>query len=257
MKLNLLYCFLVDYLKQKSLKIYKDFDVKILKNSKSSKNNPKIEIIRKKLLKNKTFIYVNDLGAGSKVQKSSQRQISQIAKYSLSSAKKSRLLQAFVEFYGLQNILELGTSLGISTLYLYFSKNNPKVTTIEGSDEIAKIAQQNFIELNADIELIVSDFDTFLNKSIAETRKFDFVFFDGNHSKDATLRYFELSKQLIYERAILFFDDIRWSSGMNEAWKQITASDFNGFVLEFINYGVIFFDKNSTTKYKFKSLRKV
>ncbi len=85
-------------------------------------------------------ISVTDLGAGSLVDKGNKRSISKIAKSSSKSKKIGRLLYRLAKYYQPVNILELGTSLGLSSSYLALGNNDSKIVTIEGCPNISKIA---------------------------------------------------------------------------------------------------------------------
>jgi len=225
-----------------------NFATKVLKKSNNAKVNNKIENIRFSLLNNEKIIEVNDLGAGSKKHKSNKRQISKIAKYSLTSSKYCSFLQNLVEFTESKTVLELGTSLGITSLYLKNAHNNPEIHTVEGAKEIAQIASENFKELNKDIKIYTSDFESFFKKAISDNLKFDFFFIDGHHTKEATLKYFEYSRQIMKPNSTFVFDDIRWSKDMFKAWETIKSSDFQGAYVELFKMGVIFFNKNFIQK---------
>ncbi|HMI79938.1 MAG TPA: hypothetical protein VK484_14160, partial [Ferruginibacter sp.] len=103
-----------------------------------------IETARQKLLKQKAEIEVVDLGAGSAVMKTNKRAVADIARSSLKPKKFSQLLYRMANYYQPETILELGTSLGITTSYLAAADPNAKVYTIEGSPAIANIAQITF-----------------------------------------------------------------------------------------------------------------
>ena len=108
----------------------------------------RIENLRDELKNNESLIDVVDLGAGSRAFKTSKRKISKIARKSVKKEKYGHLLFMMVRYFKANSILELGTSLGITTAYLASAHQNTKVTTIEGSESIAKIAQENFNKLH-------------------------------------------------------------------------------------------------------------
>ncbi|MEY4053968.1 MAG: hypothetical protein RL034_886, partial [Bacteroidota bacterium] len=136
-----------------------------------------IEKIRTQLLSNHSTIEIQDFGAGSRVAKTNTRKISDIAKGSLKPAKYSQLLFRMIDYYGPSQIMELGTSLGITTAYLASANTNAKVTTFEGSATIAQIARQNHGSLGlANISLLEGNFDDQLPKWLAHNKKVDFAF---------------------------------------------------------------------------------
>ena len=129
-----------------------------------------IKEYRKKLLQNKKTISVTDFGAGSRVFSSDERKISAIAKNAGITPKRARLLNKLVWYLEIENALELGTSLGISTAAMA-AGNKAQVTTIEGCPATAEIAREQFEEFGWDnIELKVGEFGTILNEEKYEVQ---------------------------------------------------------------------------------------
>jgi len=205
--------------------------------------SPQIEALRKALLQDSRTIEFEDFGAGSKKVKNTQPQVKELAKNSLKTPKYARLICYLAQYIQARNILELGTSLGVSSLYL--AKGNPDATvhTIEGSKGVAAIAREQFEKANArNIQLHQGVFDAVLPKLLQEQNTFDFIFIDGNHTKEATLRYFELLKYHLSPKGLLVFDDINWSEGMQEAWTEIKARPEVRLTMNFFFLGVVSLD---------------
>ncbi|NJO89983.1 MAG: hypothetical protein HC831_14315 [Chloroflexia bacterium] len=79
----------------------------------------------KNLLKNyREIVNFNDLGAGSKLISGSLIKISEIAASSSTKKKYGLLLSRMIAYYKPQTIIELGTSLGIGTLFLSTQMNS-------------------------------------------------------------------------------------------------------------------------------------
>ena len=221
-----------------------EFITKILNNKNTFPEFSKIEAERKKLLKSNEIIDVEDLGAGSKKLKSTKREVSKIAKYSLKNKKYSQLIYRISAFYKPKNIIELGTSLGITTSYLAKSNNDSKVTTIEGCKNITEIARTTFSNLEIEnITQITGDFSNKL-KQVLETDSPDLVFFDGNHQYQATIDYFNLSLNYINKNSIFIFDDIYWSEEMTKAWEEIKNNKNVIVSIDLFNLGIVFFNKD-------------
>lgn len=202
-----------------------------------------IESIRAKLLLSNIQIEINDFGAGSTVNKSNRRNISDIAKNSLKAPKYAQLLFRLVHRFKPTNVLELGTSLGISTMYLAASNSKINVTTVEGCPNISKVAQINFDKLGLkNINLINQPFETFLPDYLKTVSTLDFVFFDGNHTKEATLNYFNLCVEKTNQQTVFVFDDIYWSKGMNEAWNEIKQHPKITTTIDLFAVGIVFFN---------------
>lgn len=203
---------------------------------------PEIEKLRASLLKTKREISVVDLGAGSKHLGDGKRLISDIAETSLSDLRFSLLYFRLIKHIDAKNIIELGTSLGINTLYLA-QKKNAKVYTFEGSESILEVANDTFEFASAkNIELIKGNIDSTLYSNLSRLPKADFVFMDANHQYAPTLKYFEWLLAKIHHQSILVIDDIHSSEGMEKAWKEIRNHDLIYTSIDLYRCGILFFD---------------
>jgi predicted O-methyltransferase YrrM len=204
-----------------------------------------IESIRAKLLLTEMEIYIEDHGAGSRVNNSNNRKIKDIAKNTLKAPKYGQLLFRLVNHFKPETILELGTSLGISTLYLAAPSTKTRVVTVEGCPSTAKVAQINFDKIAfKNIELVNDTFDHFLPNRLKTITELDFVFFDGNHQKEATINYFNWCIEKANSETVFVFDDIHWSSGMTEAWEVIKAHPKVTSTIDLFFVGIVFFNKD-------------
>ena len=223
---------------------------------------------RKSLLKDKRTIRIKDFGAGSRVFKSDERKVSEIAKKAGISPKRARLLNRLVRYLKIDNALELGTSLGLGTAAMA-AGNKVKITTIEGCPETAAVAQEKFKEFNLkNIQLKLGRFEDFLKES-AKTNsksqipnpkksdgadlqsvpgpisilntKYSLLFIDGNHQKEATLSYFQKLLATVHNDSVMIFDDIHWSKDMEEAWEEIKAYPQVRVTIDTFQWGMVFF----------------
>lgn len=203
----------------------------------------KIELLRTKLLISNKEIDVTDLGTG----KSGKRTISEIAERSLKNKKYAWLLFRIVNHFKPNTILELGTSLGISTAYLASSNPNAKVITIEGCPSISNEAKNNFASLGLNnIETVVGNFDNVLTSNLqhlTSNGNLDFVFFDGNHKKIPTLNYFKQCLEYAHNNSIFIFDDIHWSDEMENVWEEIKSHPQVLITIDLFFMGLVFFRK--------------
>ncbi len=197
--------------------------------------------IRNILYKNNYTIEVNDFGNGSKVFKSNIRKISKIAKIAGISKKRASLLIRVVEYFNPTSILELGSSLGLGTSSLSIGNPNAKIISLEGCKNTAKIAQETFNSFNLlNIQLIIGEFNNTLPKVLLEN-KFDLIYFDGNHQKEATLNYFNVCLNSAHNNSVFIFDDINWSKEMQEAWIEIKNHPKVTVTIDTYFWGFVFF----------------
>ena len=229
-----------------------DFILNVLNNRQNYIPPPEIEDLRKELLQKSTRITIEDLGAGSRIKSSNQKTIRNLAKNALKPKKYSQLLFRLVKHYQPKNILELGTSLGITTAYL--SKANPssQIITIEGDPSTAAIAQQNFQKLDClNIQLLNGNFDDLLPTVNGQRSTVDLAYIDGNHLLKPTLNYFEQFLGKKNDNSIFIFDDIHWSKEMEEAWSRIKAHPSVRCTIDIFFLGFVFFRHEFKAKQDF------
>jgi predicted O-methyltransferase YrrM len=209
------------------------------------KPKPEYQVLktyRKSLLKNKNTIEVTDFGAGSRVFKSNIRQISKIAKTAGISPKRAELLFRIITYFEPLTILEIGTSLGLATSALALGNPRAKITTLEGCPETANQCQLQLQKFNINnVNLIVTEFNNYLQICNLQSAICNLIYFDGNHSKQATLEYFELLLPTITNETVWIFDDIHWSSDMEQAWEIIKTNAKVTVTIDTFQWGIVFF----------------
>ena len=204
-----------------------------------------IEAIRKSLLRSEKVIEVKDYGAGSKSLKNNKRKIKDIAYTSLKSPSLSQLLFRLITFSKPTTILEFGTSLGITTTYLAKAEKKSKVYTFEGCPETAAIALTTFNKAKAgNIEVCIGNLDETLETKLNQLNSIDFAFFDANHRKEPTLKYFNQCLSKAHEKSLFVFDDIHWSSEMEEARGEIKTHPKVLITIDLFFVGLVFFRTN-------------
>ena|SRR2546423_14737 len=229
-----------------------EFITQVLNNDREYYCYKTIEQLRHQLKHNNTLLVLEDLGAGSRVHASYKRKVSDIATSSLKPKKFAQLLFRMVNFYKPETILELGTSLGITTAYLASVDPCNKIITIEGAKAVAGIAGKNFQQLQLNnIQIAEGNFDDTLPTTIDQLSRIDLAFIDGNHRKEPTLKYFNEILTKTTESSILIFDDIHWSREMEEAWQNIKAHPSVTLSIDLFFIGIIFFRKEQKVKQHF------
>lgn len=199
----------------------------------------KIEKVRGELLKNNQLIPICDFGTGT----SSPRAIKDIARYSLKPKKYAQLLFRLVHHSHSRNILDLGTSLGITTAYLASANRSVPCITLEGCPHTATVAQLVFDTCDIkNVTLQIGDINETLPDILKAMDTLDFVFFDANHTKEATLRYFEQCLPKVNERTVFVFDDIYHSKGMKEAWEEIIENKKVSVTFNLFTLGIMYFN---------------
>lgn len=199
-----------------------------------------IEDARRKLLSNDSVYVVKDFGAGSKGLQTTRTYSRSVASSAMPK-KKGEALHLLVEHLQPSGLLEIGTHFGIGTLYLSEPLHSTKkIITLEGDPTHAAEARSLFHSFQKNnIEVVEGNFNDTLPTTLNAFPEMELVYVDGNHTEEATLRYFEI---LLQHKNItcIVFDDIYWSKGMMRAWKKICADSRIELSLDFYWFGVIF-----------------
>jgi len=203
-----------------------------------------IEKIRNRLLNDPRPITVNDLGAGSHKLKTSHRKVSDIARYSAVPKKYGLLLSKMSKAFGKPLVLEFGTSLGISTMYMASSCGNSTVVTMEGCRETSEIAETNFRDARlTNIRLINGSFEKTLPRLQGEKITPGLVFIDGNHRKEPVIMYFAQVADMSDNNTVVIVDDINYSREMADAWREIKNHKNVTMSVDIFRMGIVFFRK--------------
>jgi predicted O-methyltransferase YrrM len=230
-----------------------DFIRNVLNNGKNYKAPVSIEHLREELKKDHEQLEIEDLGAGSRKSSAKTKTINQLAYTSLKPKKYARLLYRLAKHYQPQTIVELGTSLGLTTAYLSDACPDSKIITIEGSSAITAKARANFKKLGINnIQSLQGDFDNVLPGVLEKESIIDLAYIDGNHRYEPTMRYFNQFLNKTNDASILVFDDIHWSDEMERAWSEIKDHPSVQYTIDVFFLGFVFFRKEFKEKQHFK-----
>lgn len=200
------------------------------------------EAYRAQLLQEDRVLQIEDLGAGSRTKTTHQRKISAIAKGAAKPAKFGQLLYRIAHYYEHKHILEMGTSLGVTTTYLAGLGKETKIITMEGASAVADVAEEHFRSSGFDqIHLIRGNFDHTLAGAINAMPAIDLAFIDGNHRYEPTIRYVNQLLPALGEYSCLILDDIHWSAEMEEAWQDIIKLPEVTLSIDLFFIGLVFF----------------
>jgi predicted O-methyltransferase YrrM len=202
----------------------------------------KVEKIRKKMIADRRTILVHDLGLRSELSVEYPRRVSDIAKKSPVTGKYGKFLSRMAAEFGYPLIIELGTSLGISTMYMAGSCKETQLVSIEGCPNTAAIARQNLLEAGIDnVKIIVGPFDEILPGILKSGVKPGLVFIDGNHRKEPVIKYFNQIAEISDSKTAVIIDDISYSRDMAEAWNEIKLHKKVSVSIDINRMGILFF----------------
>lgn len=220
-----------------------------------------IEALRKKMLQSNTAITLTDFGAGpngvfegNKAPVLRPTTLRKVVRRSGSDARQGARLFRLVNWLHPMHVLELGSSVGISTLYISKAAgNDARMTSLEGCPQSSAIARLNLQTLGVtNVEVITGAFSETLKNVVESYPTLDFVFFDGNHQEQPTLGYVEVCMSKVHENTLLVLDDVHWSPGMEAAWEKIKLHPQVTMTIDCGDFACVFFRKDFKTKQHFQ-----
>ena len=231
-----------------------------------------IEKVRARMLGDTRVMEFVDYGAGIGNRESEngnreardRRKVSDIAKRSLAKKKYAQMLARLVNWVGRPLltspsrggigdwqlaigdgliIVELGTSLGVTTAYMAAMDKRNKVITYEGCPAVAEIAKENWEALGLkNIDCRVGEITAeILDKDL---ERVDVAFIDANHTYAGTRAYFNVLAEKVHRKSVMIVDDIHYNKEMEQAWREICADERVTSTMDLYQMGLVFFDKD-------------
>ena len=181
------------------------------------------------------------------------RRVSDIARTHLEKPAIAQLLFRTVNYLSEEQrapltIVELGTSLGITTAYLASPAERNKVLTFEGAPEVARLAAgvwKNLVLTN--IQSVLGNIDETLPQYCPD--RVDLAFIDANHTREATLRYFKQLLPAAQPHSMFVIDDIYHSPDMQQAWREIQQMREVTSTLDLYHIGIVLFNPHLMKKH--------
>lgn len=209
-----------------------------------------IEQERQRLIQSEDRIVRQDFGAGSSTMKNTvDQRVGDIATQALSLPWQCRFMSRLAAFTGTKAILELGTSLGISTAYLSAGAPEASIKTIEGDPAVAAQAQMVFEHLAlTNIRQEVNTFEKYLIQAQQQSEFYDLVFLDGNHRSEALLSYFDKLLPCFRDSTIVIVDDIYWSDDMTHGWEKLRHRPEVTQSVDLYHFGLLFLNPDFMDK---------
>ena len=175
------------------------------------------------------------------------KKLGNFAKKAVSPPKVCHDLYRLIEYLKPNQILELGTCLGISTLSMAMVSQKSKITTVEGNSFFSQFAQQQNAKFVENVSYLNHRFEDFFASN--EIKNFDFIFIDGDHSYEASHAAMRHIMSCCSSDAVILFDDIHWSSDMYKAWKEIIQMKQVHASLETCRWGLVFLSEHITSSH--------
>jgi predicted O-methyltransferase YrrM len=204
-----------------------------------------IEKLKEELRNDLSQLNIIDLGAGSRAGAGTIRSTAYIVNHTSINPKYGRFLARLVDWLSPSTIIELGTGVAFSTMYMAAASEHSKIFSIEGCPEIAELAESNVKKLGfINTDIITGSFDKILPSLYQKIQHNLLVFIDGDHRGYHLISYFESILPFTNENSVFVFDDIRWSGSMEKAWKDIIKRKEISVSIDLYRMGIVFMKNN-------------
>lgn len=212
-----------------------------------------VESVRQKMLASNVALNVTDFGSRQS-ERPNKRSVRSIVRLAGSSRAQGQMLFRIANHLQPKKMLELGSSIGIGTMYLSSAAREAHFISLEGSPEVARVARLNleWMGLDKNASVWEGSFEQRLLPALQALQKLDLVFFDGNHRPEPTLHYFEACLAYSHEKTAFVFDDMHGSAGMTKAWEQLKNHPRVTLTLDFFELSVAFIDPDFREKQHLK-----
>lgn len=201
---------------------------------------------KKGFLSNKEVLPRSILGAGALLHNGERKKalVSQIMRQTAIPSHYGNLLYLLSKHFGTDGILELGTGLGMSTLYLAIGAPSGTVVSVEGHQPYAQRAEQELKKVDVNnVRIVTAQFEEALEKLKSERKQFGLFYIDGDHTLSSTISNFERCIDISTQNAIFIFDDIHWSDEMEQAWKTIKQHAKCRISMDLFRMGIVFINE--------------
>lgn len=225
----------------------------VLRDKRSFYAFGEIEALRKALEADHSVLKIEDYGATSEALEADpsglgmpsnppifERKVSEIASRAACPPKLGQMLFRLIEREAPEQLLELGTSLGLGTRYMAGPARHRQLITIEGAASVASRAAQHLDKIPG-VEQRIGPFSRVLPSALKDLGRLDLGYIDGHHTEEATMRMTQQCMEYCHENSILLLDDIRWSPGMWRAWHALCSLEAVRLSIDLGRTGMLLF----------------
>lgn len=196
-----------------------------------------LKSLRRRMRSDSRTIQKTDFGTG----KSGMVKVKTMVAQSAQPLHQSVFIARLAQHLGCNKIVELGTSIGLTTVAMGLIHPEAEIISIEGCPNTAEIARENLTRSSLNqVKVISGEAMQVIEERRAEILAADLVFIDCNHTYRATedfLQFFEASEN---PNLTIVLDDIYWSAEMNHAWRTLIAKETFAISADFFHFGIVF-----------------
>ena len=214
-------------------------------NGASTRTPGELTNVHRELHNDVTMIPADTMGARSRFDRAGEHTVGSFVRRSSVSERVGSLLFRITRWSRPDMILELGTGLGVSALYLASGHPEVPLHSFEGNTERAAFAAQLFCRSHLErISIHWGDLDQKLDDFLPQMEGKIVSFVDANHRYDPTIRYVKVLVEKAGDESVIIMDDIYWSKGMFKAWKEVISWPEVRISIDLFHMGILLLRKD-------------
>jgi len=185
----------------------------------------------------------NLLGTGYKINTNKgTRSVNQIVKNQAISPKIGGILFKIVHEYKPNTVLELGTNLGVATLYQATAESSNQIITLEEDAAISATTQEYFKKLGTrNVELIGGEMGKTLPSALKKLGTVDQIYFNNFWGYEDSLTYFETCLPYLVPNTVFIVRTPYANEDSIKFWTEIKQHPSVKLSLDIYDLGLLFF----------------
>ena len=200
-----------------------------------------IELVRKQLLFCNATLTLPERTRNRKV---CRRTVGQVVAHEAIKPKHGALLFRLANYFKSKQILQLGCSVGIPTLYLTAYASEVHCIVLESVPELASVARMAFEKAACrSADLRVGAYGDLLPEALAEMPCPDLIYFDASIGWQEQADLFEACLQRAGDDTLFVFEGIRANRRMRAFWKAACQRAEVTISVDLYSMGLLFFNK--------------
>lgn len=200
-----------------------------------------IELLRKQLLFGEKKITYPDRKCNGRIK---TRAIGSIVKHEAISPKEGALLFRLTNYFKSKHILQIGSNMGLSTLYLTSYAKGLSCIALEHIPEFAEISKQTISRKGRNkVDLRIGEYIKLLPQALNDLHTVDLVFFNTQHETVDNQELFNECLKFVKNETLFIFEGINANNEMRSFWKNVCACPEVTVSLDLFSLGIAVFNK--------------
>lgn len=158
------------------------------------------------------------------------------------SQKEGELLFRLTNHYKSRSILAVGSSMGLTPLYLTGYAGDLKCIVLESETDVATIASRNIEKkTNSPLRVIQGDYQTTLQEALQQFEQIDCIYLCKELRVEELDNIYHECSPFFHEESILIISGIHSSSAKKNYWEQLCNDPKITVSVDLYKLGLIFF----------------